>query len=240
MAVRVVRRYVAAAPWTRGWAMTDALKVVSDIRRELDAIDRRIRDHPYPGALERHEVSLDALKAFPGHQYHIVSSDLRSLATLVSRFGDDPARDFLLGVLDGERYGLAALVVMAKRLGMTEQELEHYEVSATGFAYATFMAWQALQATAAEFVAGILVNFPAWGHNCGRVSAALRRSYGFTAEDTAFLDAFATMPPFDDAVLPIIQQGLDRGGLAPGRLHRSARLFQAYELMFWDAVAKGR
>ncbi|KPK81711.1 MAG: hypothetical protein AMS25_05220 [Gemmatimonas sp. SM23_52] len=184
----------------------------------------------------RGEISQEALRAFPGHQYHIITSDLRSLALLVQRFGDTPSRDFLMGILEGERKGLDGLLVMAGRLGMSEEELRGYEVSAEGFAYTTFMAWQALYATAAEFVIGILVNFAAWGHNCGRMSAALRKRYGFSEDETAFLDAFASMPSFEGMALAIIQDGLERGE-QPARLHRSARLFQAYERMFWDAMA---
>ena len=217
--------------------MTDAAQLVQSVRRELAEIDEYIRKHPYPDALTKGEVPLDALRAFPGHQYHIITSDLRSLALLVQRFGDAPSRDFLMGILDGERMGLDGLLVMARKLDMSEEDLKGYEPSGEGFAYTTFMAWQALYASAAEFVIGILVNFAAWGHNCGRMSAALRKSYGFNEDESVFLDAFANMPSFEDVALAIVQDGLDRGE-GPARLRRSARLFQAYELMFWDAMAE--
>jgi thiaminase len=217
--------------------MNDAAELVQKVRENLREIDDRIREHPYPDALMKGEVSLEALRAFPGHQYYIITSDLRSLALLVQRFGDAPSRDFLMGILDGERKGLDGLLTMARKLGMSEGDLKAYEPSAEGFAYTTFMAWQALYASAAEFVIGILVNFAAWGHNCGRMSEALRKNYGFTEDETAFLDAFANMPSFEDAALAIIQDGLDRGE-EPARLQRSARLFQAYERMFWDAMAE--
>ncbi|UCC49041.1 MAG: hypothetical protein JSV41_02360 [Gemmatimonadota bacterium] len=217
--------------------MTDAAQLVHSVREGLKEVDDYIREHPYPDALMKREVSQDALRAFPGHQYHIITSDLRSLALLVQRFGGAPSRDFLMGILEGERKGLDGLLVMAGKLGMSEEDLRGYEVSAEGFAYTTFMAWQALYASAAEFVIGILVNFAAWGHNCGRMSAALRKSYGFSEAETAFLDAFANMPSFEDVALTIIQDGLDCGE-QPARLHRSARLFQAYERMFWDAMAE--
>ena len=215
--------------------MNDAEQVIQDIREALKEIDAQIRTHAYPNTLMRAEVSLEALRAFPGHQYHIISSDLRSIAILVQRFGDTTGRDFFMGVLDGERKALDGLMTMAGKLEMTEGDLTDYPVSAEGFAYTAFMAWQALYASAAKFVSGILVNFAAWGHNCGRMSAALQQSYGFTNEDTAFLDGFANMPSFEDVALPIIQEGLDRA-VEPARLLRSARLFQAYEKMFWDAM----
>jgi thiaminase len=217
--------------------MIDAARLVQGVREDLTEIDDYIREHRYPDALLKGEVSLDALRAFPGHQYHIITSDLRSIALLVQRFGDAPSRDFLMGILEGERKGLDGLLVMARKLEMSEVQLEAYKVSAEGFAYTTFIAWQALYASAAEFVIGILVNFAAWGHGCGRMSAALRKSYGFGEDETSFLDAFANMPSFEDAALAIIQDGLDSGE-DPARLLRSARLFQAYELMFWDAMAE--
>ncbi|UCG85454.1 MAG: transcriptional regulator [Gemmatimonadota bacterium] len=217
--------------------MTDASRLVDRVRSELQAIDDQIRNHPYPELLERRAVSLDALRAFPGHQYHIITSDMRSLAILVQRFGGEPSHDFFMGILQGEHQGLPRLLRLAARLQMTEAELRDYPVTAEGFAYTTFMAYQALYASAAEFVLGILVNFAAWGHNCARTSAALRHAYGFTAEQTEFLDTFAAMPPFEEVALEIIQAGLDRGD-DPLRLSRGARLFQAYEKMFWDCVAE--
>jgi hypothetical protein len=63
-----------------------------------------------------------------------------------------------------------------------------------------------------------------------------RESYGFGQDETAFLEAFANMPSFEDVPLAIIQDGLERGE-RPARLQRSARLFQAYERMTWDAMA---
>jgi len=215
--------------------MTDAGQLVDRVRSELQAVDAQIRNHPYPDLLTRGEASLEALRAFPGHQYHIVTSDLRSLAILVQRFGGEPSRDFFMGVLQGEQQGLPRLLRMAAKLDMTEAELQDYPVTAGGFAYTAFMAYQALYASSAEFVLGILVNFAAWGHNCARTSGALKQAYSFTAEQTEFLDAFAALPPFDEVALEIIQTGLD-GGDDPLRLRRGARLFQAYEKMFWDCM----
>jgi thiaminase len=215
--------------------MREATELVKSIRDDLSEIDNEIRAHPYPDMLMKGKVSLEALKAFPGNQYAIITSDLRSIAFLVHRFGDAPSRDFFMEVLKGERLALDGVIVMGRKLEMTLGDLAYYEVSAKGIAYTTFMAWQALYASPAEFAAGILVNFAAWGHNCGRVSTALRKSYSFTEEDTVFLDGFANMPPLDAAAMVIVQDGLEQG-VEPAQIHRGARLFQAYEKMFWDAM----
>jgi hypothetical protein len=215
--------------------MADATQVISQVRDAIAVVDDQIRQHPYLDALEDGSVPEPALRAFPGHQYHIAGSDFRSMAILLQRFGDTSARDFFFGMLQGEQAAIAALARMGRKLGMSEQDLAAYEISATGFAYATYMAWLALYASAAEFTCGILVNFAAWGANCGRMSEALRTSYGFTEDETAFLDGFANLPPFEDTASSIIQDGLDHG-VDPSRLLQASRLFQAYEKMFWDAM----
>ena len=217
--------------------MVNAAEVVQKIRHDLVQIDKEIRRHPYLEALQAGAVPRETLRAFAGHQYHIVTSDLRSIALMIQRFGHPPARDFFIGILQGELAAIGRIVTMAQRLGMTEEELESYEVSPGGFAYATFMAWQSAYASAAEFTCGILVNFDAWGFNCGCMSKALREAYGFTSEETAFLDGFADLPPFEEVALEIIQHGLDNG-VEPKAIHRGARLFQGYEKMFWDTMAQ--
>ncbi|MGH7563059.1 MAG: transcriptional regulator [Gemmatimonadota bacterium] len=214
----------------------DARRLLDEIRTDLRATEEEIRTHPFVAAVEAGTAPIEALCAFAGHQHHIVISDLRSIACLVQRFGHTAARPFLMGVLEGERVALDRLAVLARRVGMSEADLEAFEPTAKGFAYGTYMAWQALYGSAAEFVSGILLNFPIWGSNCGRLSRGLRTHYGLGPEETAFLDGFAEMPSFEEPALAIIQDGLDHG-VGPLAVHRAARLFQAYEKMFWDALA---
>lgn len=217
----------------------DARRLLDEIRTDLRLIEEEIATHAFPGSIESGSAPIEALHPFVGHQRAIVASDLRSIALLVHRYGDTSAQPFLSGVLEGERIAQDRLVVLARRAGMSDADLQAYEVSAGGFAYGTWMAWQALYGSAAEFVAGILVNFPVWGSNCGRIGLGLRTHYGFATDETKFLDGFAEMPPFDEPAISIIQDGLDHGVKAAD-VHRAARLFQAYEKMFWDAMAYAR
>ncbi|MDP3768784.1 MAG: transcriptional regulator, partial [Dehalococcoidia bacterium] len=77
---------------------------------------------------------------------------------------------------------------------------------------------------------------PAWGANCGRMSKALRVKYGLGPDGIAFFDLFATpAPEFEESSLRVIQGGLNRG-LDPRPMARAARLIQAYELLYWDAL----
>jgi hypothetical protein len=57
-------------------------------------------------------------------------------------------------------------------------------------------------------------------------------------KEVAFFDLFASPPAtFETSALNVIQQGLD-GGAEPRLIQRAARLLQAYELMYWDALYK--
>ena len=217
--------------------MTKADDVVRKIRNELRNIDDQIRNHVYVTSLQQGKVALKALKAFPGHQYHIIGSDLRSIAMMIHRFSEPSVQSFFQDVLQGEFEALQGILALARKLGMTREELNNYPLIPEGFAYSTYMGWLSTYASSAEIVAGFLVNFVAWGHNCGQMGQSLKEQYGFTQKDTVFLDNFAQMPSFEPIALEIIQEGLNQG-VSPERIHRAAYLFQGYEKMFWDTMAK--
>jgi len=89
--------------------MLDALHLVAQIRSDLKPLETRITDHAYLKALEENRVHRDSLKVFVGQQHHIISSDLRSIALILSRQGMLPSRRFLINVLQGEAAALEAL-----------------------------------------------------------------------------------------------------------------------------------
>jgi pyrroloquinoline quinone (PQQ) biosynthesis protein C len=217
-------------------AVSDALQLVEKIRSDLTPLAERILGHPYLHALEQGRVPLDSLKVFAGQQHHIISSDLRSIALILSREGMRPSRRFLMNVLQGEAAALDALHAFAGALGLNISDLEVLEPLPAAHAYCTFVAWLALYGSDAELAGALLVNFPAWGANCGRMRAALREKYGLAPSALAFFDLFADIPSFEQEAVAIMQNALDRG--LPARLiHRAARMLQGYELMFWDAMA---
>jgi pyrroloquinoline quinone (PQQ) biosynthesis protein C len=214
----------------------DALQLVEKIRSDLKPLEAKISTHPYLKALEEGRVLLDQLKVFAGQQYHIISSDLRSIALILSREGMRPSRHFLINALQGEAAALDALHAFAGAVGLNSSDLESFEPLPAAHAYCTFVAWLALYGSDAELAGAFLVNLPAWGANCGRMRTALRQKYGLAPAALAFFELFAGMPSFEKEVLAIIQNALDRG-VSARLIHRAARMLQGYELMFWDAMA---
>lgn len=216
--------------------MHDASQLIADTRTRLQAIEEKLFAHPYLAAVDEGRISKDNLRLFAGEQYHIINSDLRSAALLVSRLGHGPNRGFLFGTLQGEAVARGALLAFAGALGMSEDDLEGYEPMPGCQAYPAYVAWLAAYGSAADFAAAFLVNLPAWGSNCGRMSAALTGRYDLPPEAVAFFELFASpAPQFEEDCLQVIQWGLDHGA-DPVGVARAARIIQAYELMYWDTL----
>jgi len=216
-----------------------ARALVAEMREELGGVEEEIRNHPYLEALERGEPSIENLRAFAGEQYNIIRSDLRSDALLVSRFGANPAaRGYFQGLVAGEIIALDLLLDFAAALGLEEKDLEVYEPRSLAQVYPAYVATLAAYGSEADVGAAFHVNFAVFGEMTGRMSAALRSQYGLQPEDVAFFDFFATpVPGFDEAGVAVIAEGLLHGA-HPRQIKRAARLLQAYELLFWNAVAE--
>ncbi len=216
--------------------MADARQLIAETRAQLKAVEDKLFSHPYLAAVEEGRFTKEKLHLFAGEQYYIINSDLRSAALLVSRQAHGPNRDFFLGSLQGEAAARDALLAFAKALEMSEDDLRAHEPMPGCQAYPAYVAWLAAYGSAADFAAAFLVNLPAWGSSCARMSAALKGKYGLSSEAVAFFDLFAApAPEFEADSLRIIQDGLDRG-VDPRGVARAARLIQAYELMYWDTL----
>ncbi len=211
----------------------DAAALVEELRLELGPVRERLLAHPYIASIEAGRTEPALLRTFACEQHAIISSDLRSVAHLVSRF----ETGFFYDVLEGEKSALVALARFAKAVGLTPKVLLEYEPLPGAHAYAAYMAWLSAYASAAEIAAAYLVNFEAWGENCGRMSRALQDHYGLSKDEVLFFDQFATpAPEFEDECLKVIGQGLETG-VPPRLVRRAARLLQGYELLYWDTLA---
>jgi thiaminase len=211
--------------------------LIEEISRELRPVEERLLSHPYIEALAAGRVPREQLRLIAGEQYAIIASDLRSVAHLVGRFGGTADLQFFLDVLAGERAAWEGLRVFARALGLDEADLQTYEPLPGAHAYTCYMAWLALYGSAAEVAAAYLVNFPAWGRNCGRLSQILKDRYGLAEADVVFFDGFAApAPEFERSAREVIRRGLE-AGIDERAIRRAARLLQGYELLYWDTLS---
>jgi len=169
-------------------------------------------------------------------ELHIVPSDWRSFHMLAARSDQLPVRAYFGGLAGGEDQALAKLGPLIDEAGLDDCDVRDYEPLAGCQAYPAYFAWLALNGEPSEVAVAITANFAAWGRYCAAIARGMREHYGFSDEACGFFDFFATPLP-DDAAVAAVQAGLDAGTLDPERARRYARLFQTYELMFWNTLA---
>jgi pyrroloquinoline quinone (PQQ) biosynthesis protein C len=213
-----------------------AQALVHTIQEALQPMEQRLRQHAYLQALEEGRLTPSQLRSFVGEQSHIIPSDLRSIALLISRCAVPASQQFFRAVLDGEAVALEALEPLATAVGMAPADRDAYEPTPGAQAYSAYLTWLCLYGSEAEVAAALSINFAAWGANCGRMAQALRQRYGLQEAAVQFFTQFAAAPP--DVSLPalmIIEAGLQQG-VEARRIARAARMLQDYELMFWDTL----
>jgi len=210
-----------------------ARELLDRLRRDLAPTEEAIRRHPYLEAVERGRAPVGSLRQLACEQYWIVSSDRRSFAHLASRFPEPPAGDLFLAMAQGEGEALRRLSRLASSLELSARELASFRPAPLCHAYTGYVAWLALNGSRADVAAAFLVNLAAWGASCRRLAEALRPRC-----DVSFFELFATpSPDFEEQALAVVEQGLTSGD-APEGAERAAALLQAYELAFWDGLAR--
>jgi thiaminase len=214
-----------------------AADLIAEARSQLAPVEQAIRAHRFLDVLAEGRAGADRLAALAGEQWTIIASDRRAFGLLASRFPRGLAGDFFLSMAQGEGEALSLLRGYAAWAGLDEAALERYEPRPGCQAYTAYVSWLALNGGRADVALAFAANLAAWGENCGRVGRALREAYDAREEDTAFFDFFASPPEgFEQQAVAVIDEGL-AAGESPLRALRAARLLQAYELMFWDALA---
>ncbi|MEV5834712.1 hypothetical protein [Nocardia sp. NPDC052112] len=173
--------------------------------------------------------------AIAAEEQRITGSDWRSFHAMAARADEPHIRAFLDGLPPGERQALAMLDALVAAAG-PDQGMSLPRAGCQ--AYPAYVAWLALNAEPAAAAAGIYANVAAFGRYCGAVADGMRTHYEFDDPACAFFEFFAAdIPEVEQRALAAIQAGLDTGRLNPNDAHLYARLFQDYELMFWNTLA---
>jgi len=229
---------VCVAPKSLSAAREQARKLVRQIRSDLAGVEDQIRHVPFLDEVEAGSASREEIAAVAAEQYSIIRSDWSSFSQMTARFDDPQSREFFGGIASGEATALQLLLRFAASVGLDERDLAAYEPRPKGQTYPSRVAWIAANADRSAAGASFLVNFAVFGENMGRLRDALVNVYGFSAEEVEFFSFFAEpIPGFEENAIEVIAAGLRRGA-CPTEARRSARLLQAYELDFWQAVGE--
>ncbi|RSM62990.1 transcriptional regulator [Amycolatopsis sp. WAC 01376] len=205
-----------------------ARELIDAVQAELAPRDDENRLVPSVAA---GEAARGIFAAIAAEEYRIVRSDWRSFLHLASRARERNAREFFVALASGEGLALGKLPSLA-------EESPGFEPRAGCQAYPAFVAWLALNGEPADVIVAIVANFAAFGRYCAAIAAAMRERYGFDDEACAFFDFFgAPSPELEELAVRAVQAALDAGKLSEKDARTHARLFQAYELDFWNTLA---
>jgi hypothetical protein len=215
-----------------------AQELLASIREELAPAESENRLVPL---IEQGAAAPAVFGTIAAEESHIVRSDWRSLHLLASRSDEPTAREFFAGLANGEGLALAKLPALAAAGGLDEAALRAYEPMAGCQAYPAYFTWLALHGEPADVIVAIVANFAAWGDYCGRIASAMREKYGHGDEACGFFDFFATpVPEVVEQAIAAVQACMDAGRCSERLARRYGRLFQTYELMFWNTIADGQ
>lgn len=215
--------------------MTNARQLIDQTKAVLAETDSAIRGHRFVVAIEEGRVDRDALHHFCGSQYQMWKTN--SAAVSMARFENHPYRDVFLTPPEVEAGAALEIAALAQRLGMDSAVLERFEPTAEAFGYAAYKAWLICYGSAAEMACARALNLSAWGYNCGKISRGLQNHYSLTADETHFFDEFSGLQELENKAATVIDADLQKG-VDPKMITRAARLMQANETMFWDAMAR--
>ena len=205
-------------------------------RRLANTIDT-ILNHSYLDALDNNKITKQKLQVFVCEQYHIISNDKRNFALMISKTSNETATKLFTTCMNTEFNALENLTLMAEEVGIDKTKIHDYEPLAGCQSYTNYLTKLAVYGSDAEILTAILVDFPIWCTNCGKMSSALKESYGFTNTSCAFLDNFAAPLPRE-----FVKKSNDIVGSAiptkEKEMRIAARLILDYELSFWDTINK--
>ena len=157
---------------------------------------------------------------------------------MISKASDNKASKVFTACLHAELNDLENLALMAQELNIEDKRrIDDYEPLAGCQSYTNYLTKLAVYGSDAEILTAILVDFPIWCTNCGKMSSALKESYGFTNTSCAFLDNFSAPLPRE-----FVKKSNDIVGCAiptkEKEMRIAAKLILDYELSFWNTINK--
>ncbi|MCX8061574.1 MAG: hypothetical protein N3D16_03220 [Anaerolineales bacterium] len=214
-----------------------ALELIQNTRLQLEPLMEQITNHRFLDALAAKQVSLSALQTFASQQYHIVTSGIRNIALLVSRYGHLPSRTILNDFLQAEFVVRDRIPAFAEAVGLFREQLPTTPKLAKAMMFSYFISSVCLYGCDADLILAFRFDSEVWIQNSLRVYQALRSQYKLTAEQAEFFKIYENYREADERVSHYIQDALDRGESA-AQMEETARLLLEYELSFWDAMAE--
>jgi thiaminase len=210
---------------------------IRNIQRKLSNTTDNILNHPYLHSLEKNKIAKEKLEIFVCEQYYIISNDKRNFAFMISKTSNYTAAKLFSTYLHSEFDALENLTLMAEELNIDKTKIQDYEPLAGCQSYTNYLTKLAVYGFDAEILAALVVDFPVWGANCGKMSSVLKKNYGFNDKSCLYLDKFASSleEEFVNKSSKLIDSAFPKYGKC---MYKAAKLILDYELSFWDTIYK--
>jgi TENA/THI-4/PQQC family protein len=217
--------------------MTDpARELLADARAALAPAEK---DNQLVPLIASGAAPRSVFATIAAEERRIVPSDWRSFLTLAARCAEPNSRELFTGLAAGESMAMGRLADLADATGQDTAALRTYQPRAGCQAYPAYLAWLALFGEPADVVVALIANFTAWGEYCATIATAMREHYGFDDRACGFFDFFATpAPELEEQAVAALRAGIAAGRQSRDEAMTYGRLFQAYELMFWNTIAE--
>jgi thiaminase len=215
------------------------LTFIEDIQIDLTNIINTIHDHPYLDALEKKQIAKYKLEIFICEQYKIIANDKRNFAFMISKTSNDISSKLFTDCLNTEINALENLMIFAEESNIDKRKMESYEPLSGCQAYTNYLTKLAVYGSDTEVLAALLIDLPAWGYNCGKMSSILQKNYGFDSNSCVFLDNFASPLPkeFINESKELILSSIVFP-YSEKTIRTATMLILDYELLFWDTIYK--
>ena len=201
----------------------------------IRSLRQRLLYHPLWAGIEAGTLERSRLRLFALQDWWLVREAYRLDALAVAAAADLDVQELLLAKLMPKLGGYKLLLRFGAALGLSQADFDAVEPLAGCMALTNFFYWVLAYGSPGEKLAAVSASEDIFIQICARLSPALVRNYGFSAEEVAFFTAHdeigARVTPIDDLLLARYNTPTDRQLIT-----RAVRLSHEFELMFYDTV----
>ena len=215
-------------------------RFVQEMRDEIKPYVKQVSTGPFVRGVQDGSLPLEGIRFFLEQTYHLVMNDMGNLSIYVAKARNVAEIDFFLFMTIAEKIMLDSHYLLLKAAGVSRNRLAISEPF-LGCAFRTnYFSKLAITALPGEIALGILLNFPVWAGGARRISAGLKKHYGFGKKasdseklDTDVLDRFSRATKgFQLKAMNIVASDLTRE--RETRMRSIGLLGVEYEALVWE------
>lgn len=205
------------------------------LTEDLGPQRHRILYHPLWQQIEAGTLSREKLRLFALQDWWLVREAYRLDALGIAGMPDLELQELLLAKLTPKVGGYKLLLDFGKALGLSRADFDKVEPLAGCMALTNFFYWMLAYGSPAEKIAAVSASEDIFVQICLRISPALIRNYGLSAEQVKF---FTAHDQIGELLTPVDRQILDRYTSTTDRqlITRAVRLSHDFEIMFYDTI----